>query len=131
MELLLKRTYYPVGTNGILTVNDVRVCHTIELPWKNNRRIVSCIPEGIYALKKRFSRKFSWHIELLDVPDRELILIHPANYALKELKGCIAPVFKLSGAGVGFQSRAAFGKLRESIYRELELNRRVDLIVES
>jgi hypothetical protein len=46
MELDLLRTYYPKGTNGSLLVNGVGLCHTIELPWKNNEQGVSCIPEG-------------------------------------------------------------------------------------
>jgi hypothetical protein len=34
-------------------------------------------------------------LEVIDVKNRKLILFHPANNALKELNGCIAPVTKL------------------------------------
>jgi len=38
-------------------------------------------------------------------------LIHPANDAQAELKGCIAPVTSFTGAGKGTSSRAAMHKL--------------------
>lgn len=44
---------------------------------------------------------------LQDVPGRLFILIHPANDAMLELKGCIAPVTKLTGEGKGIASRMA------------------------
>jgi hypothetical protein len=37
--------------------------------------------------------------------------MHPANHALRELKGCIAPVSLLTGPGMGLQSRLALDKL--------------------
>ncbi|MBV5350147.1 hypothetical protein JZU71_03035, partial [bacterium] len=46
-----------------------------------------------------------------DVPGRSYILIHPANHAARELKGCIAPVLLLTGPGTGEQSRLAFDLL--------------------
>jgi hypothetical protein len=39
-------------------------------------------------------------------------LIHPANYAIEELKGCIAPVSMLTGPGRGICSRNAMERLR-------------------
>lgn len=113
MELELIRTYFPEGTNGSLLHGNMPICSCIELPWRENRHQVSCIPEGRYALVKRYSSHFQWHFELLEVPQRDLILIHPANNAELELKGCIAPVTILVGAGKGLQSRMAFQKLKE------------------
>jgi len=76
-------------TLGELTVPDKDYsCKTIELPWKNNERQVSCIPEGTYRVKKRFSPRFENHFILEDVPNRDLILIHHGNYK-KDVKGCI------------------------------------------
>ena len=75
--------------------------YSIELPWKENQTGVSCIPEGRYELVKRWSPKFLRHLQVMNVPGREYILIHPANEALQELKGCIAPVCFLTGAGKG------------------------------
>jgi hypothetical protein len=113
MHLTIHRTYHDEGTNGLLTMgpNSEPVCYTIELPWRNNEVNRSCIPEGTYVLKRRYSTKFRWHIEIKDVPGRSYILIHPANHAARELKGCIAPVLVLTGPGTGEESRLAFDML--------------------
>ena len=121
--------YYAEGTNGDLYVNGVRQCFTIELPWLNNQRRISCIPEGRYRLQKRYSLKFKWHIKVLDVKGRSGILIHAANDALKELKGCIAPVSQLTGTGKGSQSRLALDWLKSLVYPELEKGEPVYLII--
>lgn len=131
MVLELTRTYFPEGTNGILKCEGKVVCKTIELPWKNNVRRVSSIPEGKYFIKKRYSSKFGWHMEIIGVENRTLILLHPANNALKELNGCIAPVTKLSGPGLGLLSRKAFNRLKDIIYKSLDQNESVELIVKS
>ena len=111
MELELIRTYYPEGTNGKILYKGRLMTYTIELPWKNNHTGVSCIPEGRYELAKRWSPKFGRHLQMMNVSGRELILIHPANEALRELKGCIAPVCLLTGAGKGIRSRTALKTL--------------------
>ena len=111
MELELKRRYYPQGTNGTLAYNGLTICATIELPWKNNSTRISCIPEGRYSLIKRYSPHLKDHLMLEDVPDRQYILIHPANNALLELEGCIAPVSLITGIGQGIQSVLAMKKI--------------------
>lgn len=131
MVLLLTRTYFPDGTNGKLECEGKVICNTIELPWKNNETKVSCIPEGKYFIRKRFSKKFKWHLELIEVKNRSLILFHPANNALKELNGCIAPVTKISGAGLGLLSRKAFIKLGTIVYKALDEKQRVLIIIKS
>src|SRR3954469_17355798 len=131
MVLFLTRTYFPDGTNGKLECEGKFICNTIELPWKNNETKVSCIPEGKYFIRKRYSNKFKWHIEVVGVANRSLILFHPANNALQELKGCIAPVTKLSGPGLGLMSRKAFTKLKDLVYKVLEKDESVTLIVQS
>ncbi|RZJ34751.1 MAG: hypothetical protein EOO51_08465 [Flavobacterium sp.] len=131
MELVLSRAYFPEGTNGRLECEGRLICKTIELPWRNNRRAVSCIPEGKYLLKKRYSLKFKWHVEITGVENRSLILIHPANHALKELNGCIAPVSSITGAGQGSQSRDAFNAVRTLVYDALDKNQKVSIIIKS
>jgi hypothetical protein len=131
MKLELIRTYYPNGTNGQLLLNGDKVCSTIELPWKNNASQISCIPEGEYELRKRYSTKFGWHLLVMNVPGRQYILIHPANDAIKELKGCIAPVSFLTGEGKGSESRKALKTLREKVYPVLEKNEKVFLIIQT
>ena len=131
MVLELLRTYFPEGTNGKLECEGKFICNTIELPWKKNETKVSCIPEGEYFIKKRYSNKFKWHLEIVNVKNRSLILFHPANNAMRELKGCIAPVTKLSGPGLGLMSRKAFAKLKDLVYKALDNEESVALLVKS
>ena len=112
---MLYRTYAAAGVNGELFLKGVRLCYTIELPWNNNQRNRSCIPEGTYVLMKRWSPKYKWHLEVTSVPGRSLVLIHAANNAMKELRGCIAPVTLLNGEGKGSQSRMALEKLHRLV----------------
>jgi hypothetical protein len=130
MELVLNRTYHTDGTNGALTINNSFQCYTIELPWVDNLPRRSCIPEGRYELKKRYSPKFKDHLLVQGVPGRSLVLLHPANDAVKELKGCIAPVSSLDGAGKGSNSRKAFKKLLQLVYEGLKVET-VYLIIQS
>lgn len=67
----------------------------LELPWKNNQRNISCIPEGTYQVKKRKSSKFGEHFQVLNVPGRSYILIHKGNY-YTDIRGCILPGLNLS-----------------------------------
>ena len=131
MILVLTRTYFPDGTNGKLESNGTFICYTIELPWKNNQVGFSCIPEGNYFIRKRYSAKYKWHLEVINVQDRKYILFHPANFALSELRGCIAPVLTLSGAGIGLQSKLAFEKLKALVYTSLDSGNCVELIINS
>jgi hypothetical protein len=111
MELELTRSYFPKGTNGTLAHNGQPICATIELPWKNNCARILCIPEGRYRMIKRYSPKFRHHFLIEGVPNRSYILVHPANDAMLELKGCIAPVSLITGSGRGASSRKAMALL--------------------
>ena len=94
MVAFVFRTYYESKTLGDMLVFDDKhqlsySCKTLELPWRNNKKRASCIPEGVYEVTKRFSPKFKNHFHILDVPNRSYILIHQANF-VSELLGCIA-----------------------------------------
>lgn len=120
MIVKIDRTYHKDGTNGILYVDGQQVCRTIELPWNGNKTGVSCIPPGRYKLAKRWSPKYKWHVHVLDVPNRFWILIHPANDAKKELRGCIAPVTTVAGPGRGWQSRPMFVRVRDIVFAAID-----------
>jgi hypothetical protein len=120
MELLLEREYHDTGTNGILSIAEQFVCFTIELPWRDNLPMISCIPEGRYRLTLRYSQRHRWHLMVNAVPGRTLILMHKANNALKELKGCIAPVRELTGPGKGNCSFTAFSKVLQALMPALD-----------
>lgn len=62
---------------------------TLELPWKDNARRISCIPEGEYEVIKHVSPKFGKCLWVQDVPERSEILVHQSNF-VRELLGCIA-----------------------------------------
>jgi Family of unknown function (DUF5675) len=128
MELELIRSYDPEGTNGELKLV---VCNTIEIPWLHNQRNISCIPEGRYELKARVTQKRGQHLLVLNVKGRDGILIHPANDAIKELRGCIAPVTTLTGPGKGSQSRLANEKLKALVLEALEQNEKVFITIKS
>lgn len=120
MELELIRTYFDLGTNGKILALGRLITYTIELPWLDNLTQISCIPEGRYELVKRWSPKFNRHLQILNVSRRSNILIHPANDALHELKGCIAPVSLITGVGKGSQSRLALETLTSLVYGALD-----------
>lgn len=89
--LRVKRTRLKDVTLGDLFMDGKPLCKTVELPWIHNRAGVSCIPDGTYKMIYTYSPSFkrnTWR--LVDVPKREGILIHAANYT-RQLKGCIAP----------------------------------------
>lgn len=63
-------------------------CETLEPAWEDNQRNISCIPEGLYEVEKRHSRKFKNHFHIKDVEGRKWILIHDGNFR-KNTRGCI------------------------------------------
>ncbi len=114
--LLLQRKYGAQGTNGTITYQGEEICHTIELPDRNNIPRISCIPIGQYKLEKRRYPKHGEQIGIPMVLGREAILIHAANDALRELQGCIAPITTLTGEGRGDYSGKALAKLKALVY---------------
>jgi hypothetical protein len=131
MELELIRTYFESGTNGKILFQDRLMMYSIELPWKDNQTGVSCIPEGRYELVKRCNDKFNRHLQVMNVPQRSDILIHPANEALKELKGCIAPVWLITNPGKGLRSRMALEALVSLVYDALDRQEYVFITIKS
>lgn len=66
------------------------LCKTLELPWKDNKRSVSCIPEGEYKMvREAWTAKHPYpHFRILNVTGRSGILVHRITY-VKHLLGCI------------------------------------------
>ena len=82
-----------VQTIGILQVFDDRykllfTCRTLELPWRENQRRISCIPPGTYECIEHKSPRFGDTVWVQNVKDRSEILIHQGNYHTQTL-GCI------------------------------------------
>lgn len=89
-RLILERVYLKTETLGSLYFYGKLLCKTMELPWRDNRRSISCIPEDVYLVIKqppKESRPYPY-FRLPNVPGRSGILIHKISY-VSGLKGCI------------------------------------------
>ena len=82
---------------------DELICHTIEKPWKQNQKGISCVPAGLYDLLPRVSPSAGetyylsnpkLNVTLNDESGRTYIQIDVANKQ-SQLEGCI-------GVGVDF-----------------------------
>ena len=96
MFVVLSRRYGVKQTTGCLVVFDedrvVLNLKTLELPYLQNQHDISCIPEGWYRVYMLHSPKHGDCFHLIDVPDRDAILIHKGNYAAGsqvDTRGCI------------------------------------------
>jgi len=78
-----------IETIGALTFGEFH-CDTLELPYKDNQHRISCIPAGKYICKKVTATAHIpyEHISVTNVPNRDGICIHKANY-VSDLLGCI------------------------------------------
>tara|TARA_R100001224_G_scaffold3632_3_gene2186 strand:+ start:1777 stop:2169 length:393 start_codon:yes stop_codon:yes gene_type:complete len=90
--LLIRDVFTEKSTLGELFLNGERMCDTLELPYKDNQRSVSCIPSGSYKVRLRYPRESATrnylHLLVQDVKDRSYILFHRGNTA-KDTRGCI------------------------------------------
>lgn len=120
MTIELQRFYRDGWTDGKVFINGVYVCQSIELGWANNERNKSCVPEGVYPMSIIQHPKHGECVSVEGVKGRSGILIHVANDAQKELRGCIAPVFSLSGNGKGQYSKLALSYIIENLRKSEE-----------
>ena len=90
--LILRDTFTDTSTIGELFLNGERMCDTLELPYRDNQRSISCIPTGEYKVRLRYPRESAsrdyLHLLVQDVKDRSYILFHRGNSA-KDTRGCI------------------------------------------
>lgn len=127
MRCVLNRTEgSELYTLGEIIVDGSCVVKTLELPWRDNKIGISCIPEGEYLVVRRASDKYGSHFHVTNVPGRSWILLHPANY-VKQLRGCIAPGLDhgdIDGDGIidVVKSVAAMNKLKTLLPDEFILN---------
>lgn len=102
--ITLLRTYGKKVTIGDLIVMGEPFIKTGELPYNNNERNISCVPEGVYTCEKVWSPKFSPGIKkiapelpsdklwcLQNVEGRSNILFHWGNFLQpgEDTRGCI------------------------------------------
>ena len=94
LKRLYRTPFYP--TLGVLCLKGVPFAATLERPWRNNARRVSCIPDGDYkCLRCRVSPdyngdspKFGNTFQVFDVEGRKKILFHKGNIE-DDTHGCI------------------------------------------
>ena len=90
--LIIRDTFTEKSTIGELFINGERFCDTLENPWLDNQRNISCIPEGEYPVRLRLARESATreylHLLVQDVPNRDYILFHRGNFP-KDTSGCI------------------------------------------
>ena len=102
--LIIRDTFSEKSTVGELFLNGERMSDTLENPYINNERSISCIPEGEYKVRLRTARESATreylHLLVKDVPNRDWILFHRGNSA-KDTSGCIL---------VGFASKQDYVK---------------------
>ena len=127
MVIELQRLYRDFWTDGMIFIKGILLCRSIELRWANNERNVSCVPEGVYPVAIIQHPKFGECLQISGVKGRSGILVHVANDAQKELRGCIAPVFSLSGNGKGLHSRLALNYIIENLKNSGEKEHFIDI----
>ena len=90
--LLIRDDFSDKSTLGKLFLNGEMFCQTLELPYLDNQRSISCIPEGQYKVRLRTAKESSsrdyLHLLVQDVKGRSYILFHIGNFP-KDTKGCI------------------------------------------
>ncbi|MDT3693466.1 MAG: DUF5675 family protein [Mucispirillum sp.] len=118
---------------GALFLEEKELCKTLELPWRDNQKGISCIPAGEYKLSPYPSSRFGEVYIVNDVPNRTGILIHTGNTA-SDIEGCILvgdSYGKLNGKKAVLNSRQAFNLLKETLGEEEYLLNVVDTQVRS
>ena len=90
--LIIRETFTEVSTIGNLYLDGEWLCDTLELPYRDNQRSISCIPAGQYKVRLRLPRESATrdylHLLVKDVPDRDYILFHIGNKS-SDSRGCI------------------------------------------
>ena len=90
--LLIRDTFSKKSTIGELFLNGERICDTLENPWVDNQRNISCIPEGVYPVRLRLPRESATrdylHLLVQEVPNRDFILVHRGNFP-SQTQGCL------------------------------------------
>jgi hypothetical protein len=109
------------GTFGVFIDDQKPLFVTVELPWRDNKRNISCIPQGAYICERSKYTKVlkSWGVrtfksyetfEIVDVTRRTGIKFHVAN-TINDLLGCVgigSSFGKIGSLWAVWQSKLAF-----------------------
>jgi hypothetical protein len=109
---LIRDDQNDVRTLGAMFDGEERIAETLELPWRDNQRGVSCIPEGTYECHLAHSPSRGYDVYWLqDVPGRQDVQIHIGNFP-KDIRGCILVGTKRGKDSV-LSSKKAFSMFME------------------
>ena len=89
------------GVFGVFELDDGTIFASGELPWRDNQHGISCIPTGAYICKQIDSPKHGKCYEVMNVPDRSMVEIHPANFCGDTLLGYKSDLLGCIGMGKG------------------------------
>lgn len=154
MRLLLERRWKKATyTIGVLSVDGVRFCETVEdrdrglkqsdaVAWIQAKKVAgeTAIPKGTYRVRMDIvSPKYAgvkWYKDfcggkmprLMDVPGFDGILIHPGNTALDSW-GCIL-VGKNTKVGQLTESKATFQKLYKEMTKAVKEGEEITIVIE-
>lgn len=81
-------SYLEMETFGVFMDGMLPFAVTLERPWLNNQKSISCIPAGFYTCRRVASPKFGNTFEVTNVPGRSGILFHKGNLS-DDTHGCI------------------------------------------
>jgi len=114
---LLRISSSDEGTFGVLRELAIPFAVTLEPPWTNNERRVSCIPPGRYTCQRVQSPKFGETFEVTGVPGRSHILFHAGN-SHADTEGCILVAEEFGGTTalpVISSSRRGYGEFMQKL----------------
>lgn len=111
-------------TIGVLRLDGAMFCATLEPPWKDNQRSVSCIPTGCYYAVRTTSPRYNNTFEIIDVPQRSGILFHAGNW-VGDTEGCVLlgqHAGLLRGDRAVLNSGATFKRFMEALNNSFGFN---------
>jgi len=113
---LLRISEEPEAVRGVLLLNEKPYFTTLELPWHDNQKNISCIPPGNYKVLWGYSEHLGGEqLELQNVPNRLGIFIHTGNVP-DDILGCILiglSYGEITNVPAVLQSQKAMIALRE------------------
>ena len=115
MELTLNRTYFSRAVVGEILKGAKPICQTVELPWLGKNDEESCIPEGRYRVKPRFTNDDGWHLEVGPVPNRRCVVINALDKAERH-PGSIIPLGTVPNGELELISRTANIRLKKLVF---------------
>ena len=118
------------GTPGVLCAGPAAApelrLHTMEPPWRHNRRNRSCIPPGAYEVRPHISPRFGRCLLVRGAPDRSHILFHAGNLGgdverglRTHTLGCVLPGERRGALAVGGRRQRAVLASRTAMRRLL------------